>query len=173
MNWHRAQYAAARDEAALLKGLRLAGRYTGVKLPGALPPLGDQAMSESQFSTRLQQVQTQVQALRRDRHAAAARLAYQAHTGSHAVATITLHQVLKLREWITDETQLHYNGMLKSTWDLLAEVQNQAQARADLINAQRDAAVASVDLQWALFGGEPDGLPALGGSSAEASPKAH
>ena len=63
----------------------------------------------------------------------------------------------KLRDSMTEETQLHYNGMPKSTGSCSGEVQNQAQARADLISAQRDLALATLDLQSALFGGEPEG----------------
>lgn len=173
LNWQRAQYAAAQDQARLLKLLELSGRYDAVRLPGAMPNVPEQAMSELEFNKRLQTVQTQVNGQRRDRHRGAAQLVYRAYLGSHAVAKVNQNEVLKLRDTITEETQLHYSGMLKSTWELLSEVQNQAQARADVINTQRDFALAEIDLQSSLFGGEPEGLASLGGSAADTASKGH
>lgn len=173
LNWQRARYAAALDQARLLKLLQLSGRHDAVRLADALPAVPVQAMDEDEFARQLQRIQAQVNAVRRDRQREAARLAYQAYLGSHAVAMITRNELLKLRELITEETQLHYNGMLKSTWDLLAEVQAQAQTRLDLINAERDFALAGLDLQSALLGGEPEALPSLGAGPADAAPKGH
>jgi outer membrane protein TolC len=173
LNWQRAQYAAAQDQARLLKLLQLSGQFDAVRFPNAMPTVPEQAMSEPEFNKRLQTVQAQVNTLRRDRHRGAAQLAYRAYLGSHAVAKINQNEVLKLRDFVTEETQLHYSGMLKSTWELLTEVQNQAQARADVINAQRDFALAEIDLQSSLFGGEPEGLASLGGASADTASKGH
>jgi hypothetical protein len=173
LNWQRAQYAAAQDQARLLKLLQLPGRYDAVRLPDAMPTVPDQAMSEPEFNKRLQAIQVQVNALRRDRHRGATQLAYRAYLGSHAVAKITQNEVIKLRDSISEETLLHYSGMLKSTWELIAEVQNQAQARVDFINAQRDFALAEIDLQSSLFGNEPEGLSSLGGASADTASKGH
>jgi outer membrane protein TolC len=75
---------------------------------------------------------------------------------------------LRLRRYITEETVLHYNGMLKSVWDLLDEVRNQAAAEVDAIDAQRDFWLAEADLQWTLQGGAPTSLVSLGGGSAGA-----
>ncbi|MEZ5701495.1 MAG: hypothetical protein R3E42_05270 [Burkholderiaceae bacterium] len=66
---------------------------------------------------------------------------------------------------MTEETVLHYNGMLKSVWDLLGEVRNQAAAEVDAIGAQRDFWLAEADLQWTLQGGAPARLVSLGGGS--------
>lgn len=63
---------------------------------------------------------------------------------------------------------LHYNGMLKSSWDLLGEVQNQAQAQAGALAARRDFEIAQIDLQWLLLGGESASLLSLGTGSSEA-----
>lgn len=172
LNWQRAQYAAAQDQAKLLQLLELGGKYQAVRLGSALPAVPKQAMAEGEFNNRLQKIQAQVNALRRDRHRGVTQLAYQAYLGSHAVAT-TQDEVLKLQDFVTEESQLHYNGMLKSTWDLLGEVKNQAQARSDLISTQRDFALATLYLESALFGNEPDALASLGGGAADAAPKAH
>ena len=92
---------------------------------------------------------------------------------SHAMARASRGEVLKLRSFITEETVLHYNGMLKSVWDLLTEVGNQAVAEVDAIEAQRDFWLAETDLQWTLQGGAPTGFVSPGGGGAEAAAPAH
>ncbi len=87
---------------------------------------------------------------------------------AHALAQDSQGDILKTREFITEETVLHYNGMLKSVWDLLDEVRNQSQATVDAIGAQRDFWLAEADLQWVLQGGEPDSFVNLGGAGDEA-----
>lgn len=124
---------------SLLKLLQLSGKYNVVRLADALPAVPEKVMSEAEFNNQLQKIQVQVNALRRDRHRSAAQLAYQAYLGSHAVAAITQNEVLKLRDSMTEETQLHYNGMLKSTWEL--SVNAKSGRRTDLISAQRDLAL--------------------------------
>lgn len=173
LNWQRAQYAAAQDRAHLLKLLDLAGRYDTVQLPAALPAVPPQAMDANAFAQQLQRIQPEVPAVRRAQHRAQAQLAYQAYQASHAVAVVTQHEIVPTHELIVEETQLHYSGMLKSTWELLSEVQNLAQARVALVAAQRDFAVALLDLNLALSGGEPDRLITLGGAAADAAPAAH
>lgn len=172
LNWQRARYAAAQNEARLFKLLQRAGQAHTLRWAKALPEVPTQTMDEATFQRQLQRIQPHVNALRRNRHHGAAQLAYQAHAGSHAVVELTQRQ-LQLRQQVVETTQLHYNGMLKSTWDLLTEVQNHAQAQADAINAQRDFALADIDLQWALLGGEPEGLASLGGSTADTAAPAH
>lgn len=173
LNWHRAQYTAAQDQAKLLQLLELSGQYPAVQLPTALPTVPKQAMAEDTFNARLQETQAQVHTWRRPRHRAVTQLAYQAYLSSHAVATITEEQVVRLQDLVTEESQLHYNGMLKSTWDLLGEIKKQAQARSDLMTAQRNFAFATLDLASALLGNEPEALVSLGGGSGDPEPKAH
>lgn len=171
LRWQRAQYEAAQERARLLALLQRTGQYDVVRLNAALPAVPAQAMAEPAFARWLARVQPHVQALRRDRHRSVAHLAFQAYTGSHAVATLTQDGVLKLQERVHEETQLHYNGMLKSTWELLDAVQNLAQARLEVVTAQRDFALAALDLQTALWGAEPVVLNTLGGATvAPASP---
>ena len=55
-------------------------------------------------------------------------------------------QVVPLRQFISDETTLRYNGMLASVWDMLAEARNSTQAVANAIEAQRDFWLAETDL---------------------------
>ena len=89
------------------------------------------------------------------------------------MARASRDQVLKLRSFITEETLLHYNGMLKSVWDLLGEVSNQAVAEVDAIGAERDFWLAQTDLQWTLQGGAPTRFVSLGGGASADVPSGH
>jgi hypothetical protein len=80
---------------------------------------------------------------------------------------------LKVREFIAEETVLHYNGMLKSVWDLLGAVANQSQAAASATEAQRDFWIAETDLQWVLQGGSPQSFVSLGGGAEPAAAAGH
>ena len=83
-----------------------------------------------------------------------------------------------MRQFISDETTLRYNGMLASVWDLLAEARASTQAVADAIDAQRDFWLAETDLQLALTGTSPGTSPgalqSLSSSvSATSTPQGH
>lgn len=62
------------------------------------------------------------------------------------------HQAAQLATALQDETQLRYNGMLASTWDLLASARARLQSESAAQQAQRDAWLAYVDLQAVLNG---------------------
>ena len=88
---------------------------------------------------------------------------------------IARHQrdvALPLAAALQEETQLRYNGMLQSTWDLLAS----ARARLDSVNAvtqsQRDFWLAHIDFQAVLAGVEvafsaPNGPSNSGANAAQ------
>jgi hypothetical protein len=170
----RARYAAAQSQHQLLallppaEGWQANGMATAqVDVPSALPDLPAQPLPDTAVAQRLTALQGQWPQADSLRHATA-RLALAAHRASWAVAQGYRDDVLPTRQRITDETQLRYNGMLKSVWDLLTETGNQAQARVDAIGAQRDAWLALTDLHWVLQGGLPDKLVTLGGGGADA-----
>lgn len=168
----RSQYAAAQAQARLLKTLGLNGSHASVSLPDQLPELAADAMTEAEFQRRLAAIQSELPRGNRQRNQADAPLAFEAYLASHAIARSARDEVLQLRAFITEETLLHYNGMLKSTWDLLAEVQNQSQAQADALAARRDFEVAQIDLHWLLLGGEPASLLSLGAGGSETTQSA-
>lgn len=172
----RAQYTAAQARNALLQTAQSQGLHSGVRVPDALPTTGAGAetWSPAVFEQRLGQAQSLWAWGNRAGQTAQARLAYAAYQASEALARLQREEVLPQRELILNETVLHYNGMLKSTWDLLNEAQAQAQAQVGAVNAQRDAELALIDLQWVLLGGEPGSLVTLGGSdSAPAAGNGH
>lgn len=172
MNLNRVQYAAAQAQARLLKTLELNGMQASVGLPDRLPELAADVMTEVEFQRRLAAIQSELPRGNRLRNQANAPLAFEAYQASHAVARGARDEVLKLRQYISEETVLHYNGMLKSTWDLLAEVQNQSQAQASALAARRDFELAQIDLHWLLLGGEPASLLSLGADGGETTQSA-
>jgi hypothetical protein len=85
------------------------------------------------------------------------------------VARQTAHntqaEVLRLHTELLQETGLRYNGMLKSTWDLLASARTRIDSVAAALQAQRQAWLAQADLAAVLVG-----LPyAPGTDAADAS----
>lgn len=83
-------------------------------------------------------------------------------------------EVVPLRQLITQETTLRYNGMLASVWELLAEARASTQSVANAIEAQRDFWLAETDLQLTLTGTSPGALQDLAASAApSSSPQGH
>lgn len=164
MDLGRAVHAAARSQAELIKLLQLSGVHYVLGLPETLPELPSALMTNNDVQQRLAVVIETLPQAERLRTKANARLAFDAYQTSHALA-LGYRDVLKLREFITDETVLHYNGMLKSVWDLLGEARKRSQATIDAIGAQRDFWLAETDLQLVLQGGAPASFVSLGGDT--------
>ncbi len=166
----RAQYAAAQAQARLIRTLRLTGLHASVALADQLPDVPAQTLAPSEWQPRISVVRAELPRVERMHNQANLQLALEAYRTSHALARGARDEVLKVREFITEETVLHYNGMLKSVWDLLGEVRNQSQATVDAIGAQRDYWIAETDLQWVLQGGTPESFVTLGsGGGGDAS----
>lgn len=62
------------------------------------------------------------------------------------------HRVLPALQALEEETLLRYNGMLASTWDLLAAARERIAAQQAAVTAERDAWLAWLDLQAVLAG---------------------
>ena len=169
MDLRRAQLAARQAEDTLLKLLSLGASPIVLGLPDALPELPAAALTHEVWAKRLDALQAHLPGVTATRNRMASKAAFDVYSASHELAKINSGEVLRLRRYITEETVLHYNGMLKSVWDLLDEVRNQATAEVDAIAAQRDFWLAEADLQWTLQGGSPASLVSLGASSAGAS----
>jgi outer membrane protein TolC len=93
-----------------------------------------------------------------------ARQAYQTYRGSFDIARYYDKEILPLREIISEQTLLNYNGMLTDLFDLLADARSRVSANVKAIEARRDFWLASVDLQTAIYGG---GMGRTGDSAAE------
>jgi outer membrane protein TolC len=67
---------------------------------------------------------------------------------------------------IQEDMLLRYNGMLKSTWDLLASARDRVESAGMSVQAQRDFWLAHTNLQAVLAGGDYPGPDAISGSGA-------
>ena len=95
-----------------------------------------------------------------------AREAYFSYRTAHDLARHYRDEVVPLRKFISEEMLLRYNGMLASTWDLLADSRAQVMAVNSAIEAQRDFWLAETDLQTALTGTSPGALAGAPASAA-------
>ncbi|MFL6672365.1 MAG: TolC family protein [Massilia sp.] len=84
-----------------------------------------------------------------------ARESYLAYRASYDLARHYRDQVIPLRKKITDETQLRYNGMLASVFELLTESRAQVAAVNGYIAALKDYWIAQTNLEIALGGRLP------------------
>lgn len=94
-----------------------------------------------------------------------AREAYFAYRTAYDLARHYRDEVVPLRKFIGEEMLLRYNGMLASTWDLLADSRAQVLAVNSAIEAQRDFWLADTDLQTALTGTSPGALAGVAASA--------
>ncbi len=104
------------------------------------------------------------------------REAWYGYRSSHDIARQYLDRIVPLRQFMQAETQLRYNGMLVSSWDLLADMRVNIRTIVSTIEAQRDYWLAETDLQTAMTAGSPSGLGTSTASSAagaSAEPKGH
>jgi outer membrane protein TolC len=81
------------------------------------------------------------------------RQAYASYRTAYDIARHYRDEVVPLRKQIADEVLLRYNGMLASTFELLAESREQLVSVNAAINAQRDFWIADTNLQSAMNGG--------------------
>jgi outer membrane protein TolC len=82
-----------------------------------------------------------------------ARQAYQAYRGAYDIARYYEKTILPLRETISEQTLLNYNGMLSDLFGLLTDARDRIAANVQAIEAKRDFWVADVNLRAATIGG--------------------
>lgn len=156
----RAQQAATRAELALLENVQLDRVHVGVDVPDQLPALPDQILTTDEFTQRFAALQAHLPGAERRRGDTLAPRAFDAYRSAHAIAQASAEEAA-VRGVIAEETLLHYNGMLKSVWDVLTSARNQSEAEIAQIGAQRDFLIAESDLLWMLQGGLPTDLVSL------------
>jgi outer membrane protein TolC len=81
------------------------------------------------------------------------RQAHASYLATYEIARRYRDEVVPLRKQIADEVLLRYNGMLASTFELLAESREQLASVDAAIAAQRDFWIADTSLQSAINGG--------------------
>lgn len=95
--------------------------------------------------------------------------AYQAYRGAHDIARIYRDKLRPLREVISQEMLLQYNGMLADLFELLQDARARIQGNVETINAERDFWLASVGLEAAVLGGGGAAASVGGETTAQAS----
>lgn len=87
-----------------------------------------------------------------------ARNAYQTYRGAYDIARYYEKSVIPLRQTISEQTQLNYNGMLSDLFELLTDARERISANLQSIEAKRDFWLADVDLHASVVGGGSGGL---------------
>lgn len=83
-----------------------------------------------------------------------AREAWHAYATAHEIATLLQRQTVPLTAELEEDAMLRYNGMLKSTWDLIDAVRERIAAESTALDAQQDFWLAHINLQAVLAGAE-------------------
>lgn len=99
-----------------------------------------------------------------------ARSAYEAYRSRYDIARHYRNNVVPLRSKIEEEATLSYNGMITSTFELLADVRAKVNSTLLSVNAKRDFWLADADLMTAIHGGGSGG--SAGGAAAPAAAEA-
>jgi outer membrane protein TolC len=98
------------------------------------------------------------------------REAYAAYRGTYDIAQHYRKEILPLRQIISDESLLRYNGMLDDVSQLIIDARQKTTSGSAAIEAQRDFWLADADLQAALVGGgasgESNSKPAVAAQTA-------
>jgi outer membrane protein TolC len=115
-----------------------------------------------------EQAQTQAEATAISA-ASTARQALSAYRSTYEIAKNYRDNVLPLRQRVSQENLLLYNGMLISVFDLLEDVRSVAVVESGYINAVRDFWIADTNLQQALTGSGPSQMNFEGSAMATAS----
>ena len=170
--WGNVGVAYSRNTATeRASGHRDVQRGWELELPLPLFDWGGAARSRSQAEVEQASAQWQDTAVRARSEV---RTAWHTYRTALDLARQQQTEVVPLRQFITEETTLRYNGMLASVWELLAEARASTQAVADAINAQRDFWLADTDLQLALTGTSPGALQGLSpGATAPSTSQGH
>lgn len=169
----QASVAARQAERALLHTLQLNGVHERLALPDTLPDLPRQTLTATELGAELAELKAQLSHAQQWKAEANFEQALASRDATLSVARGLRDDVMAQRNLLVDESVLQYNGMLKSVWDLLTEVQARAQSQRETVDAVRDYWLADTDLMWVLQGGEPTAFVVPGAASGEAPAAGH
>lgn len=100
-----------------------------------------------------------------------ARSAYLAYRATYDIARHYRNSVLPLRSAIEEQSLLSYNGMITSTFELIADTREKVNSTILAVNAKRDFWLAEANLAPVVYGGSMGSAPApseAASASAEA-----
>ena len=129
----RARVAASAAQEALIQRLQLSGEAAAFTLPNRLPELPKAIGTVSDIDTRLLAITSANPALVRAQ--SEVRQAIAARNHAHALAQHYRDAILPLQKQISEETLLHYNGMIIGIFDLLKDAKHQVQVVESYLNA--------------------------------------
>jgi outer membrane protein TolC len=118
-------------------------------------------------------ISTQAEAdSRASRASSLAREAYSRYRWAHELARQQRDEVVQWQTALQEDTQARYNGMLLSTWDLLASAGARIRSVNAALQAQRQFWLAHTDLQAALAGLDLDFSADLPGTAPDTGAQA-
>jgi hypothetical protein len=126
---------------------------TTVASPWSAPEIKDLRLLRDHALERAVSAEADLMAAAAARRAMA-RTGWEQLQAQHASAQLALNGVARLQTALKQETQLRYNGMLLSTWDLLAQARERMASLDAASQAQRDFWLAQTDWQTLLAGGD-------------------
>lgn len=144
-------------------------------LPTQPPPLHDQRLARDHALQRALNAEAALLQLAAERRSHA-RVAWARLHSAHAIARHAQDVTLPLQTTLEQETLLRYNGMLKSTWELLEASRERMQATRDAASARHNFWLAQLDWQNLLAGGDyapSDPSPAQGNARGPAASPGH
>ncbi|WP_108658287.1 TolC family protein [Acuticoccus kandeliae] len=97
-----------------------------------------------------------------------ARAAHLSYRGSYDIARHYRDAVVPLRKAVEDESLLNYNGMITSTFDLLADTRARIESARAALDARRDFYLAEIDVTAAIWGGGVAGAAPAETATAQA-----
>ncbi len=103
-----------------------------------------------------------------------ARAAYESYRATYDIARHYQNRVLPLRQTISGEVLLRYNGMLIDVFELLIDARERIAVNVTALEARRDFLLADAALQTALIaGGDTSASAAAGATSLPAAGAGH
>ena len=126
----------------------------GFELEFSIPIFDAGSINNAKTRFLFEQSQAQAQSIAISA-ASQAREALQTYQSYWDIARHYEDVLLPLRRIVSQERLLHYNGMLLSVFDLLADVRSAAELEASAIRAARDFWISEARLELALTGSSP------------------
>ena len=177
------QWAAAQTEAPRLLQGQAPGSLTAVRqaLAQSTPQSRGETVRMARMPTNTPWNHSTINALQSQLEADAIQRQIRAdvrvaHAALHSALTHAAQsrqEVLRLHTALQQESLLRYNGMLSSTWDLLASARQRIQSVDAAHQAQRQAWLAWADLQAVISGLPYTGRPGAATSPSSPQPAGH
>jgi outer membrane protein TolC len=153
---------------AVIEGGETTTSYsTGFELEIEIP-LFDNGAAETQRASEQYMRAVNLLAERAVNARSEVRAGYQTYRATYDISWQYRNRILPMRQVISEQSLLEYNGMLTDVFELLTTAQESADANVAAIEAKRNFFLATVDFQSAILGGGNGAAPEIT-ASAESS----